>query len=805
MLRNHLSLSVATALLLSTATAFGQDSAAQETQDAEDYYIEEITVTARKREETLQDIPISVAARTEAQMRQSGLTSLEDISQTVASFSVQNLGPGQSVVAIRGSSAGKQDRDLPGIKEQVGVYLDESVVSISLFTPDLDLFDLNRVEVLRGPQGTLFGSGSLSGTVRYITNQPDMGGTYGAVEVDAHTVDDGGSGGYGKAFVNAPLGETTALRVAAYYNKLPGFIDSHQPDGSVEKDVNDGEKYGGRIALRFDPSDNLSITPRLVYQKVEVDGYNREDSYNILGNEFTTTRPNVDIGKNEQYTQIEEVFSDEFTLLDLSIDYDFNNDMTLTSITSYTDRSIVAGRDATALTGSITGGTIGVDEEAYALDAPLDDISEIKGWTQELRLAGGNDSFVWVAGLFYSDFTRDYSQELLVSGFTELTGIPTEGDFIAPEDGLFWSELHYDFKQFAVFGEATWSLTDRFDLTGGLRYYDFDEKREQTFDGIFADASGTVFGNAKADGFAPRVIADYALNDNVSINGQISKGFRLGGQNDQLNVPLCNEKDLATFSGFPDFDDEQLWNYEIGLKSTFMGGRATFNTAVFYQDIKDLQAIVSAGSCSSRIVFNVPKAHSAGVEFEFAAQQTDRFDWALTASYINAELDSSAVFQSPDGPLVGLAGLEDGNRLPSVPEFQGAAAATYVIPMDNNWETYIHGIVQYVGDRVTQFGDYSEGFGFVNMLFFEQNGGGTIGGPLTQCCFTFDPELPSYTTANARIGIRNFKWDVAFYVNNFTNEQAYLALDQERGTLARQGFLVNQPRTYGVMLRVGFE
>ena len=804
MVRTTLSLSIATALLLSTSIAFAQDSASQDSAAESETYLEEVTVTARKREETLQDIPISVAARTENQMRQSGLRSLEDISQTVASFSVQNLGPGQSVVAIRGSSAGKQDRDLPGIKEQVGVYLDESVISLSLFTPDLDLFDLNRVEVLRGPQGTLFGSGSLSGTVRYITNQPDTGSSYGAVELDANTVDGGSSGGYGKAFVNAPLGESTALRVAAYYTKLPGFIDAHQPDGSIKKDVNDGERYGGRIALRFEPSDQLSITPRLVYQKVEVDGYNREDLYNILGNEYTTTRPNVSYGKNEQYTQFDETFTDEFTLVDLDIAYNFDNDMTLTSITSYTDRSIVAGRDAGALTSSITGGSQGFGEDVYTLDAPLDDNTEVSGWTQELRLDGGSDTFAWVAGVFYSDFERDYGQELLVAGYEDLTGIGTEGDYIAPKDGLFWSQLQYDFKQLAIFGEATWSVTDRFDLTGGLRYYDFDEKRIQTFDGIFS-APGTTTGGAKADGFAPRLIADFAVNDNVSINGQISKGFRLGGLNDPLNLPLCTPEDASTFGGFDNFGDEKLWNYEAGVKSVVMGGRATFNAAIFYQDIKDLQAVLLAGTCSSRIVYNVPKAHSAGIEFEFAAQQTDRFDWALSASYINAELDSSVTSIAPDGSVSILAGLEDGNRLPSVPEFQGAAAATYVIPMDNNWETYIHGIVQYVGDRVTQFGDYTEGFGNVNMLSFEQGGGGTIGGPLTQCCFTFDYELPSYTTANARVGIRNYKWDVAFYVNNFTNEQAYLALDQERGTLARVGFLVNQPRTYGITLRVGFE
>ena len=153
--------------------------------------IEEVVVTARKREETLQDVPISVSATTGQQLTQRGLTSIEDVARTVASFSVQNLGPGQSQVAIRGASAGQIVRDQPGVKEQVGVYLDESVISLSLFTPDIDLYDMNRVEVLRGPQGTLFGSGSLSGTVRYITNQPDPDASSYSFEAGFNTIDSG--------------------------------------------------------------------------------------------------------------------------------------------------------------------------------------------------------------------------------------------------------------------------------------------------------------------------------------------------------------------------------------------------------------------------------------------------------------------------------------------------------------------------------------------------------------------------------------------------------------------------------------
>jgi iron complex outermembrane receptor protein len=783
-----------------SGSAFAQDNPNTEALDSSDRMLEEVTVTARKREETLQDVPLSIAARTERQMRESGLVTLEDVSRTVASFSVQNLGPGQSQVAIRGASAGQIVRDQPGVKEQVGVYLDESVISLSLFTPDLDLFDLNRVEVLRGPQGTLFGSGSLSGTVRYITNQPDIEAASGAVELNVNTIDGGDTGGWAKAFYNAPLGDSAALRVSAYYDKTPGWIDAHQPDGSIKKDVNDGEVKGGRIAIRVEPSENLAITPRLVYQKVEMDGWNRQDDFNILGNEFTTSRPKVDIGDNEQYTQFEEPFTDDFVLADLKIEYTFANDINLTSVTSYTNRDILVVRDATALTSSITGGSIGLGEDVYTLDAPLDDWTSVSGWTQELRLDGSNERVSWVGGMFYSDFKRDYGQELLVSGFTDLTGIPTTGEIIAPEDGLFWSSLSYKFKQLAFFGEVTFAASEKLDITGGLRYYDFDEERIQTFDGIFA-APGTSTGETSADGFAPRVIVDYAVNDDVSVNGQISKGFRLGGINDPLNVPLCTPQDLSTFGGNDNWDDEQLWNYELGVKSLIMGGRGTFNVAVFYQDIKDLQATLTAGSCSSRIIYNVPKAHSAGVELELAAQQTDRFDWALTASYINAELDSTVTSTAPDGTVSILGGLAEGNRLPTVPKFQAAVAATYVWPMNDAWEGYTNGIVQYVGSRYTQFGDQDPAFGTVNLLAYGPIG---IGGPFTQNTFTFDPLMPDYTVVNLRIGMRNDRWDLAFYVNNVTNEDARLALDQERGSQARVGYLVNQPRTFGVTARYGF-
>jgi iron complex outermembrane recepter protein len=764
--------------------------------------VEEMVVTARKQEETVQDVPISVAAPSEQELRDLGAQTIEDVSANVAGFTVQNLGPGQSQVAMRGVSAGQIVRDQPGVKEQVGIYLDESVISMSLFTPDIDLFDMSRIEVLRGPQGTLFGSGSLSGTVRYISNQPTPNVSQSVGEFTLSSISDGSIGGSAKAAVNVPIGTTNAFRVAAYYTQYGGYIDAVQPDLSISDDVNEGHRAGARAAFLFAPNDRLSITPRLLYQEVEMDGWNRIDDYNILANPFTTTRPAVTLGDRNQFTQIGEPFTDEFLLGDLNISWDIG-DNTLTSITSYYDRDVLVVRDATALTASITGGSFGAPESVFTIDAPLSDATQATGLSQELRLAGDMGAVQWVTGAFFSDSERDYAQNLPVLGFEDrcrivscgpLSGLPTAGTKLALKDELYKSDLHYETQQLAVFGEATWTVSDRLDLTGGVRWYDFEEDRVQIFDGLFADPIDSA-GSVGADGFAPRVIASFKISDATRLNGQISKGFRLGGLNDPLNRPLCTPEDLGLYGGRDTWEDETLWNYEVGVKTTLGGGRGSFNASVYHMDIENLQATVTAGSCSSRIIVNVPEAHNTGLEAEFELAPTDNFDFAVSGSYNNSELDSS--FRSPAGQIV--AGIEEGNRLPSVPEFQMAAAATFRRPVGAN-VGYLTGVYQHVGDRYTQIGDQAAGFGTVNMNSFT----GLIGGPFTQSTFTFDPKLPAYDSVNLRIGLLYGQWDTALFVNNVTDETALLSLDQERGTRARVGYLTNQPRTIGVTTRVTF-
>ncbi len=765
---------------------------------AADEPLERIIVTAQKRATDLQDVPFSVSATSEAQIRNSGAANVVELSRNVSGLIITDLGPGQSQVAIRGISAGQVVRDLVGgVKESVGVYLDESAISQALFTPDLDLFDLARLEVLRGPQGTLFGAGSSAGTVRYITRQPVLREFGGLAEVTAHTGTDSEFGMSTKAAFNLPVGEIAAVRMVGYNNELAGFIDSYYPGRSVREDVNGGSKIGGRITVLIQPSETLSITPRLVYQELDTQGYPRIDVYSVLGNPFTTTQPPVNPGRRGQVTQLEEGIEDEFMLADLTIEVGLGG-LSLTSVTSYTDRDVVVVRDASQLSGSVTlslGSTIA---EEVRLDSPLIDTTSLKAINQEVRLASDSGgAFEWLVGAFYQDIDRDYGQNLPTPGYDAILirlGLPPSAGFNAPPDTPYFSQVPYDFKQFALFGEGTLRFNEQWSLTGGVRYYDFDEDRLLTFAGVFADVGYTRQpGSTSSDGFSPRVIVRYAPTENISVNAQVSRGFRLGGINDPLNVALCAPQDLVTYGGKPTFADEKVLNYEIGAKTQSANGRMRLNAAVFYSDIEDLQVIADAGSCSSRIVLNA-QAESMGAEVEFFAQPTDAWDFGLSATYVKAEITETQF--SGGAPI---AGIREGNRLPTSPEFQAAASATYLHDL-GALQGFVNLTLQYVGSSYTQLADQEPPFGCIGcpgVGFFD------FGVP-TISQFSFDPELPAYQLGNLRIGVRNETFEAAAFVNNLWDERALLSIDRERGTRARVGYLTNQPRTYGVAVRMNF-
>ena len=754
---------------------------------------QEVIVTATKRATTVQDVPFSVNAQTQEDIQRANANTIEDIARNVAGLTVQNLGPGQSQVSVRGVSAGQIVRDQPGVKEQVGVYLDESVVSVSLFTPDFDLFDLNRVETLRGPQGTLFGSGSVGGTIRYITNQPVLGRTEGMVEANINTVEESDIGYHLKGVANFPLGNTAAVRAVAYGTHYAGFIDALGPAGG--KNINDGSRVGGRLSVLWEPVPELRITPRVVYQKVQAGGFNREEVFNLYLNPFTN--PSYVYDERQQFLLLREDFEDETLLADLVASYDFGP-VELTSVTSYMKRDILVSRDASALTGSVSV-DLGFPVEGVLLPSNLRDTTDLKQFTQEIRLSStGVGPFQWVAGAFYTDIDRFYRQRLPTPGYAffvdEVLG---EGTSAAVANGFpnldspYNADLPYDINQKAVFGEASYDF-GQFKLTAGGRLYDFKEKRDFINGGLFAPGVTLLGEETKSSGFSPRVIGTWEPNRNLSVNAQVAKGFRLGGVNDPINLTLCSPEDEELFGPFQGaYDDETLWNYEAGVK--YSRGLMTFNAAVFHTRIKDLQVTVDAGTCSSRIVFNVPKAHTTGIEAEFAATPVPGLNLSLAGSYVDAQFDSTL-----PGPLAATTGIREGNRLPTVPEFQMAATANYSQRFSANAEWYVNASFQHVGSRYTQPSDQEN-----NPRTFVH--GLPVFGMPADAATTLDLKLPSYNLLNLSAGLDfDTGTEVVLYVNNLFDENPLLSFDRERGGRARLGFNVGQPRTIGLTVRQSF-
>ncbi len=792
--------------------------------------LQEVVVTATKRAANIEDVPFSVSATSQQQIINSGSQDLVSLARNIASFTVADLGPGQSQMAIRGISSGQVIRDQPGVKEQVGVYLDESPISVALFTPDLELFDLDRFEVLRGPQGTLFGAGSEAGTVRYITHQPDLGRYEVTTDASYESVEYGGRGGMARGAFNAPLGDTAAVRLVVYYHHLPGFIDAIQPGGTVNQDVNDGDRTGARLSFLWKPNDQLSITPRVVYQNLTTNGFPRVDLYNILANPYTTVAP-VTIGNLQQYTQQREGLLDQFLLTDLDINWNFGP-ATLTSITSYTHREVRVLRDATQLTGSVTFDALGIpDQASVRLTSPLYDRTGLNVISQEIRVASNGTQMVdWLAGGFFQHVDRHYGQDLPTPGYDALQesiGLPPNTAFNAPANTPFYSDLSYRLKQYAAFGEATWHMTTQWALTAGLRYYKFTEDKDLLFAGLFANDTcvpgtggpgqpacvfGVVPASTDSSGTSPRFIVSYRPLDDTQLYAQAARGFRLGGINDPINLPLCSPTDKLVFGNNPNWKDETTWDYELGAKTQWLDKRVTFNLDVFYSDIKNLQATTTAGTCSSRVVFNVPTARSAGVEMELFARPSANWDVGVTASYIDAKLTSSVTSTippatgSPPGTpstVVVVGGLADGNRLPTAPKTQAAAYIGYTQPLASQRDFFTNFTVQYVGSSFSQFENEQPGWG--NICSGCPNAANpyaarldAFGGPLSTNSFTFNPELSSYTIGNLRLGLKTDRWQAAFYINNLWDETAHLALDYERGRTARLGYLTNQPRTYGL-------
>ena len=494
-------------------------------------------------------------------------------------------------------------------------------------------------------------------------------------------------------------------------------------------------------------------------------------------------------------------------ILDNVIKWTFNNLLDATYVVSYTKRDLLVSRDASALTGSVGINPLapaGFPEDKVSLPSNLRDTTDMEQMTHEIRFSSNSKSaFQWLAGVFYSEINRAYSQRLPTPGYDVVIDTTlgagtsdSQRNGFPDRDSPYVSDLTYDLRQVAVFGEATYTFFDRLGLTAGVRWYDWKEDKTFKSGGLFSNADARSQNvTVSSDGFAPRFMVNYDVSDQVTVNAQASRGFRLGGVNDPLNQDLCGAANYETYRVYQQFKDETLWNYEVGVKSSFK--RVTLNGSFFYIDIDNLGVNVDAGACSSRVTISVPEAHTLGGELELSVQPMDSLLVTFAGSYVQAEFDST-IINSATGEVID--GIKDGNRIPSVPDWQLSASATYTLPgiLRAN-ESYVSTSWQFVGDRITQSGDQES-----TKFPADSSFAGLTAGDQLDLNFRDKMNLDAYHLLNLSTGLVYDSWEFMFYVRNIADENPKLSFDRERGGRARLAYRVGQPRTFGLLTRIYF-
>lgn len=531
-----------------------------------------ITVSATKRSERITDVPLAVTAIGEAEIRDRGAADIRDLQYSVPGLNIQEQSPGANRIQLRGVNAGA-GTGLP----IVGTYLDEMGVTIDQQQRDtfFPLVDMARIEVLRGPQGTLYGEGSLAGTVRYLTRNPSLTKADGFVEANLYQQGEGGMGHRVSGAFGAPLIEGKAgLRVAAGTDKLAGWID--QPRLGA-KDTNEAKRYFIRPKLLIQPSDRLSISLLALHSRYEGDSDNFASAADPRLRQRTSLFPS----------------RDDSDLVNAVVQYDFGP-VTLTSSTGYLRRDLL-------FTASLSGG---------AVTATFD--SSFKQWNQELRLSSnGAGPLQYTVGVW----ARDYQSNIDRTG--TFNGAPLAALRRVGTDPV-------DSKSSAVFGDATWKLNDRIELSAGGRYY----HDERTLDSsIPVRATGPARGTFNA--FSPRVSGRYAWSRNASTYATLSKGFRSGGFNGDGST----------------FEPETMWNLELGHKA-ILGNGLFFDGAIFYADYQDRQAqaaIEITPGVFQSVTRNVGKASGPGVEAALSARLGAGLELTATVGWNDIKARASNV------------------------------------------------------------------------------------------------------------------------------------------------------------------
>jgi iron complex outermembrane recepter protein len=730
----------------------------------------EIVVTAEKRESTVQKTPISITAISGVDLQASGLSDMTSVAQQVPGVSFKTSGPGQTEFEMRGlTSTG-------GESPTVGFYLDDAVLTPAAMAQngktviDPSLFDLNRVEVLRGPQGTLYGAGSMGGTIKLVTNQPDPHAF--AVNAEVIGSDTTGGGDFNhteNVMLNIPLmQDVVALRLVGTDKFIDGWIDrkvlnpfpvevnnstarGDVAGAIVAQDVrhsNPEQLQAGRATLLIQPTDRLSITLGFMHQSLTQDAPNTIDSPPL----------------NEVHYQpfdVREPFEDKFDLYSLTGKYNFDA-FQLVSATAYWDRQQNQTQDISEAMQDYIGGFFGppaawpfsstgtVTEGGgtfFGLGAgTITEDDYTRQFSEELRLAStGDGPLQWLVGGYYSSFGATSH----VYSFYPDTNTGFNADF--GTTNLADNHRKVDIDQYAAFGEVSYLLPNHLKASLGARYYQYHSNSVTSVSGVSANGtSNPLFGLAQNSGVTPKLDIAYIPDDNTTIYGTMSKGFRPGGPNSPIPVPPC-------VSAAPtQFGPDSVWNYELGEKLRF-NSRVSINGAIYYEDWTNVQQQV-APSCGFKFTANAGKATVYGAELEVAVVLVPGFVLSQNVGYTHAT----------NSTTLPAAGVVSGDRLLDVPEVTANTSLTYKQPIADDTTLVARLTNSYVDS--------------IQDITFTRN------------------TLPSYDLVGFRAGVDMARWSAFVFVDNLTNKMALLgdtgALSANISILNRVA--TNQPRTIGL-------
>lgn len=738
--------------------AFAQDTADQEAsapaaEENTDSGV--IIVTATRREQSLQDVPLSVTAYQQEELTEKGIVGYEGLARETPGVVVNKPTANFNNFTARGIATNGYGANLQGT---VAIYIDELPISANGNSTILDptLFDVERVEFLRGPQGTLFGSNSLAGAVRILTKSPDASQFEGKLLVDYGLT---GNDSFRKRYngmINVPLVEDKlAFRAVGFYRHEDGWVDNI---GTGRDNANTLESAGGRAMLQWDPTDRLSMRAMVMHENSKP-----RDSGLV----------NPDRGEFVRLSEGPDLFHAKLTSYNFTLDYDLGfANLTSSSTLSTFDQTFIVD-----LAGTFAQ-TI-----PFALDAlAYDDI-----FVQEVRLASaGGGRFDWIVGGFFYDKRRDVDYNYRSSiEFLEERGLTGLDDEYYQRFGG-----HTNQTEMAGFGELTYRFSDNFWLTGGLRYTT-TEVQSFTEDwgynsnylalalGGVEDVPITVVPIAPAEGLkvkankvSYKASASYKPSESLTAYATIATGFRSPVVNARAGLgSVADPTDIIIPDGA---DSDSLTNYEVGLKGNWLGGKLTAAIALYYIDWRDIQ--VQANRLSDQVQFatNIGAAVSKGIEFELAARPVRGLSFSLNGSFNDSEVTELTPAEAA------MSGAEEGIQLAS-PHFQGSATVRYDFALGANADAFVSGNVAHVGKFPGLFPNVAGQPDVINPTYD----------------FT-----EAYTVANFVAGADLGQVSLTAYVENVFDNNAITYVHPEAFLDARYARL--RPRTFGVRLGIDF-